>query len=96
MTNIIFACFPIYDIKLTEVILVSSAPLHKVSSGKNEKLGIKPHKSEIEELSVIPNSTQKRNLSKENTNTERQKYTQNLMERDQMLCQDRQGRSVLK
>jgi hypothetical protein len=59
MTNIIFACFPIQDIKLMEVILVNSLPLRKVSSGKSEKLGIKPHKSETEEHSVLPNSAQK-------------------------------------
>jgi hypothetical protein len=64
MINVIFACFPIQDIKLMEVIPVSSSSLQKVFSGKNDKLEVKPHKSETEELSVIPNSTQKRKFSK--------------------------------
>jgi hypothetical protein len=57
--NIISTCFPIQDIKLVGVILVNSCSLQKVFSGKNYKLEIKLHKSENEELSVIPNSTQK-------------------------------------
>jgi hypothetical protein len=59
MINVIFACFAIQDIKLMEVILVSSSSLQKVFGGKNDKLEIKLDKSETEELSVIPNSTQK-------------------------------------
>jgi hypothetical protein len=55
----IFACFALQDMKLMEVILVSSPSLQKVFSGKNDKLEIKPHKPQTEALSVIPNSTQK-------------------------------------